>query len=93
MSALASHRRSRPATPASAAATSAASSTVVATSINRGWPSLRIARNSRVVVSSTVSAIITATADCGAVSTTRISGRIRSWATTPAWEIGSRAWT
>jgi hypothetical protein len=39
---------------------------------------LRIARKSRVVVSSTVSAIITATAACGAVSTTRISGRILS---------------
>ena len=93
VSALASLRRSSPATPASAAATRAASSIVVATSINRGWPSLCRDRSSRVVDSSTTSVIITATADCGAVSTILISGCIRSWATTPAWEIGSRAWT
>jgi hypothetical protein len=54
---------------------------------------LCMARNSRVVLSSTVSTIMTATAASARVSTTRISGRILSWAATPAWEIGSRAWT
>ena len=45
------------------------------------------------VSSSTASATTRATLACAASSTTRTSGRIRSWLITPAWEIGSRPWT
>src|SRR5262245_28206432 len=91
----ASVRRTRPLAPASTAATRPASSSRVATTVTRGQPLRWIARMDRTACSSTASTTTTATSAWSSSSSvaTRTSGRWRSCAAMPAWEIGSCAYT